>query len=70
MSKARQYVVIAIGPSGSSWLSVPNDEGERSLVSREQACLFPNPTAAHAAVSKLPRAFPDADIRFTVQSAP
>jgi len=70
MSKPTQYVVKANGPAGVSWLSAANDAGQRSLVSREQADLFPDVKYARTAIARLPQGFKDAGVLFLVQLVP
>lgn len=50
------------------WLSRPGAEGFRTLAVREQAELFRTTTDAHTAIAKMPRAFSDAGLIFSVES--
>jgi len=62
------FVVMATGRTGTiSWLSAANDDGVRSLVTREMADVIRTVSDAHAAIAKLPRAFEDAGLFFSVR---
>jgi hypothetical protein len=69
MNGEKGFLVKANRPAGVSWLSAHNDHGERSLVSREQATMFPTITAARVAIAKMPQVFKEAGVMFLVQSA-
>jgi hypothetical protein len=70
MKGEKGFLVKATHPAGASWLSAHNDHGERSLVSREHAAIFPTITAARAAIAKMPQGLKNAGVMFLVQSAP
>jgi hypothetical protein len=70
MKGKKGFLVKANRPACVSWLSAHNDHGERSLVSREHAAMFPTITAARAAIAKMPQALKNASVMFLVQSAP
>jgi hypothetical protein len=62
------FVVMATGRTGTiSWLSAANNDGVRSLVTRELADVFQTVSDAHAAIAKLSRAFEDAGLFFSVR---
>ncbi|HEV3301418.1 MAG TPA: hypothetical protein VG055_17330 [Planctomycetaceae bacterium] len=62
------FVVRATGRTGTiSWLSAANDDGFRSLVTREMADVFQTVSDAHTAIAKLPRAFEHAGVIFSVR---
>jgi hypothetical protein len=62
------FVVKATGIRGNvCWLSAANAEGFRTLATREDADLFPTVTDAHVAIAKLPRAFEDIGLIFSVE---
>lgn len=49
------------------WLSTPNAKGFRTLAPREHADVFQTIEDAQAAIAKLPRAFEDAGLLFSVE---
>jgi len=62
------FVVRATGRTGTiSWLSAANSEGIRTLTTREHADVFQTVADAHAAIAKLPQAFEDAGMIFSVR---
>jgi hypothetical protein len=64
------FVVKATSTAGNTtWLSPPNFDGFRSLASRDTAEVFQDIADAHVAIAKMPRAFNDAGIIFSVEPA-
>jgi hypothetical protein len=64
------FVVKATGRTGTvCWLSPTNEAGFRTLGPREWADVFQAARDAHIAISKLPRAFEDCGLIFSVKSA-
>jgi hypothetical protein len=64
------YVVKATGRTGTvCWLSAANEAGFRTLATREGADVFQGARAAHIAIAKLPRAFEDCGLIFSVEAA-
>jgi hypothetical protein len=64
------FVVKATGRTGAvCWLSAANEAGFRSLATREWADVFQAARDAHIAIAKLPRAFEDCGLIFSVKSA-
>jgi hypothetical protein len=63
------FVVKAVGPHGTSWLTVPNKYGIRSLGAREGADVFHSRRDADIAIAKMPHAFVKAGVVFSVESA-
>jgi hypothetical protein len=64
------FVVNLAGQNGfSCWLSAPNSEGFRTVSLREDAEIFQTVAEAHAAISRMPRAFSDASLVFSVEVA-
>jgi hypothetical protein len=53
---------------GVCWLSIPNAEGSRMLVSRESADVFRKYEDANRAIRKLPSAFKGVGRAFSVES--
>lgn len=51
------------------WLSDPDAKGVRSLVLREDAGIFKTIADAHAAIARMPRAFSEASLIFSVEAA-
>jgi hypothetical protein len=63
------FVVKATGRTGTvCWLSAANESGFRTLATRDDAGVFPTVTDAHTAIAKLPRAFGDIGLFFSVES--
>jgi len=64
------FVVKATGITGNvCWLSAANEGGFRTLATREWADVFQTVVDAHTAIAKLPRAYEDIGLIFSVQSA-
>jgi hypothetical protein len=64
------YVVKATGTTGTiCWLSPANEKGFRTLATREWAEVFSTLDDAHDAIVKLPRAFVDTGLKFSVELA-
>jgi hypothetical protein len=62
------FVVMATGRTGQvSWLSAASADGFRTLTTRELADAFQTVKDAHTAIAKLPRAFEDAGLIFSVR---
>jgi hypothetical protein len=65
-----EFVVKATGIRGNvCWLSAANQDGFRTLATREDADIFPTVTDAHTAIPKLPRPFEDIGLILSVESA-
>jgi hypothetical protein len=62
-----QFVVSATGPSGVFWLSKQSSLGLRTLVSREEADLFSSVEAAERAITKMPKGYKLAHVRFAIE---
>ena len=63
------FVVKLTGRTNfACWLSAPNSEGFRSLGLRENAEIFQTLAEAHTAIAKMPRAFSDAGLVFSVEA--
>jgi hypothetical protein len=69
MDDATLFVVKAVGPHGTSWLTVPNDYGMRSLGAREAADVVHSRRDADIAIAKMPHAFVKAGLVFSVEAA-
>ena len=69
MDDATLFVVKAVGPHGTSWLTVPNKFGIRSLGAREDADVFHARRDADIAIAKMPHAFLKAGVVFSVESS-
>jgi hypothetical protein len=64
------FVVKLTGQTGfACWLSAPNSKGFRTMTLREDADIFQTAADAHAAIAKMPRAFSDAGLVFSVEAA-
>jgi hypothetical protein len=70
MGEPEQFVVRAIGTTGTYWLSEPNDKGSRLLVPRERAAVFHTITGAGVAIDQMPPAFRSAGVIFSVEPLP
>ena len=65
-----KFVVKATGIRGNvCWLSAANEAGFRTLATRVDAGVFLTVTEAHAAIAKLPRAFKNIWLIFSVECA-
>jgi len=65
----RGFVVRATGATGTvCWLSAANEDGFRALTSREHADVFQTFGDAYEASIKLPGAFADTGLLFSVES--
>jgi hypothetical protein len=63
------YVVKATGRIGFvCWLSAANEAGVRAFAPRDTAGVFQTATDAHTAIAKLPRAFEEVGLTFSVES--
>jgi hypothetical protein len=63
------FVVKATGVRGNvCWLSAANASGFRTLATREDADVFQTVNDAHTAIAKLPPAFEDIGLIFSVES--
>jgi hypothetical protein len=63
------FVVKATGRTGTvCWLSAANEKGFRTLSNRAWADVFQNVVDARTAIAKLPRAFVDIGLTFSVES--
>jgi hypothetical protein len=69
MGDATLFVVKAVGPHGTSWLTAPNKYGIRSLGARQSADVFQASRDADIAIAKMPHAFAKAGVDFSVESA-
>jgi len=59
---------MATGRTGTvCWLSAANEKGFRTLATREWADVFPTVRDAYDAIAKLPRAFEDVGLFFSVR---
>jgi hypothetical protein len=64
------YVVKATGIRGNvCWLSAASTEGFRSLATRKHPAVFQTVVDARTAIAKLPWAFEDVGLIFSVESA-
>ena len=64
------FVVKATGRTGTvCWLSPADKAGFRTLATRELADVFQAARDVHIAIAKLPRAFEDCGLIFSVKSA-
>jgi hypothetical protein len=63
------FVVTAIGPNGVFWLSEPSEIGLRTLVSRDQAEVFPTHDAAERAIQEMPTGYKFARVSFATTLA-
>jgi hypothetical protein len=64
------FVVKATGRTGTvCWLSAGNEDGFRTLATRVDAGVFQTVVDARTAIAKLPRAFVDIGLIFSVESA-
>jgi len=64
------FVVMATGRTGAiSWLSAANGDGFRTLTTREMGDVFQMAADAYAAIAKLPRAFEDGELFFSVRDS-
>ncbi len=62
------FVVKLTGCTGVvCWQSAPNAEGFRSLATRDPADVLQTAEEAHSAIAKMPRAFEDAGLIFSVE---
>jgi hypothetical protein len=62
------FVVKATGTTGTiCWLSPAGEAGLRALATREWADVFPTVADARVAIAKLPGAFVDTGLAFTVE---
>jgi hypothetical protein len=63
-------VVKATGPTGHvHWLSAANKDGFRTLATLEWAAIFKTYLDAHVAMIKLPPAFEQSGLLFSVEAA-
>jgi hypothetical protein len=63
-----RFVISATGPTGTYWLSEPNEKGLRSLARREDAGVFPTIAAADHAIAQMALSFANAGILFAVEA--
>jgi hypothetical protein len=62
------YVVMVTSRMGTIWwLSAASEAGFRTLETRERADVFPTVKDAHDAIDKLPQAFGEAGLIFSVR---
>jgi hypothetical protein len=65
-----KFVVKATGIRGNvCWLSAAIKDGFRTLATREDASFFQTVVDARTAIAKLPSAFEDIGLSFSVESA-
>jgi hypothetical protein len=65
------YLIKAVSTSGIvTWLTRPGTEGSRSIASRSCADVLATAEDAWAEITRMPRVFKDAGIRFSVVETP
>jgi hypothetical protein len=68
MSTSLQFVITGTGPTGTYWLSKPNERGFRSLATRERAAVFLTLTDADAAIAQMRQVLTGVGIVFSVEA--
>jgi hypothetical protein len=72
-AKVWRYIAAPVKATGvrgnACWLSAANEDGFRTLATQKDAGAFQTVADAHAAIAKLPRAFEDVGLIFSVESA-
>jgi hypothetical protein len=69
MGEFIQFVVSANGPYGVFWLSKLSEIGLRTLVTRDQADVFPTIEDAQRAITTMPQGYKLAKISFAIELA-
>jgi hypothetical protein len=68
MSMSPEFLVTGTGPTGTYWLSEPNERGVRSLTLREHAAVFSTITDADAAIAQVHQAILSVGVVFSVEA--